>query len=125
MAETIRWLYSVRAEGGPSVALDGHVSVDGYEKLSVNVPAATAVGVTLGPGTWTDIQCLVVSAGDMSGTLTVEPDGAAAVPLDAPIVLLGPGAVALLGGGNSWLNLNNTGAADVLVDIFVARDATP
>ena len=125
MAEIIRWMYSVRAEGGPSAALDGQLSVDGYEKLNVNVPATSAMTVTLGPGTWADILSLVVSAGDMSGSLTVEPDGAATVPLDAPIVLLGPGAVALLGTGDAVLTFVNTGAEDILVDIFVARDATP
>lgn len=125
MAETIHWLYSVRAEGGPSAALNGQLQVDGYEKLSVSVAAGVALDVTVGPATWAEIHSLVVSASDMTGALTVEPNGASAVPLDSPIILLGAGAVALLGAGNATLTLNNTGAADVLVDIFVARDATP
>ena len=62
----------------------------------------------------------------MSGALTVEPDGAAVVPLDRPIVLLGAGAVALLGGGATRLSPSKTPwPTDVLVDIFVVRDATP
>lgn len=125
MAVTIHWMYSVRADGGPSAALGDAYTADGYERLSVTVAAGAQQDVTLAPGTWADISSLVVSASDMSGALTVEPDGAAVVPLDRPIVLLGAGPVALLGGGNATLTLDNTGAEDVLVDIFVVRDATP
>lgn len=125
MAVNIRWKYTVSAQNGSTVALSDDFDADGYEKLSVTIAAGTNQDVTLGPGTWSGILCLVVSASVMDGTLTVEPDGAAVVPLDRPIVLLGAGSVALLGGGNATLTLDNTGAADVLVDLFVVRDATP
>jgi hypothetical protein len=125
MAVTIRWSYTVSADGGPTVTLGDHFDADGYEKLSVSVAAGANQDVTLAPGTWAEISSLIVSADDMSGALTVEPDGAAVVPLDRPIVLLGAGAVALLGVGDATLTLDNIGTADVLVDIFVVRDATP
>ena len=126
MAVTIRWMYSVSAQGGPAAALADDFEADGYERISVTVPQAGNLNVTVGPGTWADVTSLVISASDMSGAITVEPDGVAApVPLDAPIVLLGAGAVALLGGGNASIAFTNPGAADVLVDIFVVRDATP
>jgi hypothetical protein len=125
MAVTIHWMYSVRADGGSSAALGDTFTADGYERISVTVPAGAQQEVTLAPGTWADITSLVVSASDMSGDLTVEPGGAPVVPLDRPIVLLGAGPVALLGAGNATLTLDNTGAEDVLVDIFVVRDATP
>ena len=126
MAETINWLYSVRADRGPTASLNGTLNADAYEKISVNVTAGVTQNVTVGPATWAEVQSLVISATDMSGAVTVQPQGAAAaVPLDAPFVLLGAGAVALLGAGNATLALANTGAADALVDIFVARDATP
>jgi hypothetical protein len=125
MAVNIRWMYSVSAQGGHAAALADDFDADGYERLNVQVAPATSQDVTIGPGTWADIISLVVSASVMDGSLTVEPDGAAVVPLDAPIVLLGAGAVALLGGGNATITLDNTGPDDVLVDIFVVRDATP
>jgi hypothetical protein len=126
MAETINWLYSVRADRGPNAALNGTFQADAYERISVTLAAGATQDVTIAPGTWADVLSLVISADDLSGDVTVEPDGAAAaVPLDAPIVLLGAGAVALLGAGNATVTLENTGAEDVLVDFFVARDATP
>lgn len=126
MAERISWMYSVQAERGPIAAMNGTLLADGYQKLNVTVVAGASQNVTIGPGTWTDILGLVVSAADLSGAITVTPLGApAAVPLDAPFVLLGAGAVSLLGGGNATLTIDNTSAADAAVDIFVARDATP
>jgi hypothetical protein len=125
MAETIHWLYSVRAQGGPSTSLHGHFEADAYEKMNVTVPATSAQLITIGSATWADIIGLMVSANDLSGDVTVQPDGGPVLPIDAPIVLLGTGAMGLLGGGNATLNLDNTSAEDVDVDIFVSRDATP
>jgi len=126
MAEKISWTYAVRADRGPTAALNGTLMADGYQKINVTVAAGAAQTVTIGPGTWADILSLVVSAADLTGAVTLTPDGAAtALPLDAPFVLLGAGAVSLLGTGNATLSIANTGAADVAVDIFVARDATP
>ena len=126
MAETINWLYSVRADRGPTAALNGTLTADAYEKISITLAPGASQDVTIGPGTWADILSFVVSADDLSGAITVEPDGAAAaVPLDAPFVLLGAGAVSLLGAGNATVTLENTGADEASIDIFVARDATP
>ena len=125
MAETINWLYSVQADRGPTATLNGTFEADAYEKISVTLEAGATQEVTIGPGTWTDVMSLIVSADDMTGAITVEPDGGTAVSLDAPIVLLGAGAVSLLGTGDATITLENTGAEEVLVDIFVARDATP
>lgn len=126
MAETINWLYSVRADRGPTAALNGTFEADAYERISVTLAAGATQDVTVAPGTWAEVLSLVISADNLDGNVTVEPDGAAAaVALDAPIVLLGAGAVALLGAGDATVTLENTGAADVLVDFFVARDATP
>ena len=125
MAETINWLYSVRADRGPTAALNGTLEADAYERISVTVLAGGTTDVTVAPGTWADIRSLVVSADDLSGAVTVQPEGATAAPLDAPFVLLGAGAVSLLGAGNANVTLANASAEDVLVDFFVARDATP
>jgi len=50
--------------------------------------------------------------------------GANDVPLDGPHVLIGAGAVGLLGGATSLSFTNKTGA-DAVIDILVGRDATP
>jgi hypothetical protein len=124
MVEGISWMYSVRAQSGPSVANRGELSVDAYEKLSLTVAVGATQNVTIGPGTWADVQGLVVSASDLSGTLTLAPEGGTAIVLDGPLVLVGAGPVALLGAGDATLVLENIGPEDIDVDVFVARDAT-
>jgi hypothetical protein len=126
--EKIKWLYSVRAEFGPTAALEGEQAVDAYEKISVTLAAGATQDVTVAPGKWTGVRVLIITASDLKGTVTVavKPNGpAAALVLDAPFVLLGAGAVSLLGNGDAITTLHNTGALAVSVDLFVARDATP
>lgn len=125
MAETISWNYSVSALGGPVATRGGQLASDGYEKLSVMIAAGVTQTVTLGAGTWKDVQILALSANDLSGAITVKPDGGTAIPLDGPVVLVGAGPVALLGTGAAKVVFKNTGTTDALIDIFVARDATP
>jgi hypothetical protein len=125
MAESVTWMYSVRAEAGPSMALTGNMPVEAYEKLSVTLAAGATQNVTIGPATWAEVHSLFVSASDLTGAITVAPDGGDAIALDGPLVLIGPGPVALLGAGDATLVFENTSGDEHLVDIFVARDATP
>jgi hypothetical protein len=125
MAETVNWMYSIRAQNGPSMGLNGQMAADGYEKISLTLAAAATQDVTIGPGTWADVHSLIVSASDLSGTVTATPTGGATVALDGPLVLIGPGPVGLLGAGAATLGFENTGTDEVSVDIFVTRDATP
>lgn len=126
MAESVTWMYSARALRGPSVGSSGTLDVDAYQKINVTVPTGgVAQQVTIGPGTWADVTAVIISATDLGGVVDVTPDGGTTFALDGPLVLVGAGPVSLLGAGNATVGLQNNGAADVDVDIFVARDATP
>ncbi len=129
MAEIINWMYSVRALSGPAASLAGQIQADGYQKLSVTVAAGATTKVTIGPDKWPGVLGLIVSASDPNGKpaakISATPDGGQALQLDAPLILLGAGTVALLGAGNATLSFKNDGAVDALVDLFVVRDATP
>ena len=126
MPESVSWTYSIRARGGPSVGGTGVIDIDAYEKVSVVIAAGATQLIVLAPGKWADVHGLVIGASDLTGVLAVTPLGAtAAVPLDGPIVLVGAGPVALLGAGDAKISFKNKGIADVVVDIFIARDATP
>ena len=46
------------------------------------------------------------------------------IALDGPHVLIGAGAVSLLGGATSLTFTNNTGA-DAVIEILIGRDSTP
>jgi hypothetical protein len=126
MAESVTWMYSARALRGPSVGSSGTLEVDAYQKINVTLPTGGAAQqVTIGPGTWAELTAVVISASDLGGVVDVTPDGGNTFPLDGPLVLIGAGPVSLLGAGDATVELLNNGAADVDVDIFVARDATP
>lgn len=126
MAESMSWNYSLAAASGPAIVNAGVFSVDAYEKMNVRIAAGSTQAVTIAPGTWVDVRSLAIATSDTTGTVEVTPDGAAsAFALDGPLFLLGAGAVSLLGTGDASLSIENTGAADVSIDIFVTRDATP
>lgn len=126
MSEAVVWSWSVRANEGPNLSGTGGFDVDAYEKASVTLAAGAKQGITVGPGTWQSVSGLLVTASDTSGSLTVAPDGGTAAKFTGPLVLIGTGAVSLLGKGNATLNFDNTaGAAAVAIDLFVTRDATP
>ena len=125
MAETVNWMYSIRAQNGPSMGLNGQMTADGYEKISLTLAAAATKDVTIGPGSWADVHSLIVSASNLAGKVTVKPAGGSTVALDGPLVLIGPGPVGLLGTGTATLGFENTHTDEVSVDIFVTRDATP
>jgi hypothetical protein len=126
MPESMSWNYSLAAAYGPAIVNAGVFDVDAYQKLSVRIAAGATQAVTIAPGTWADVRSVAIAASDSSGSVEVTPDGAAAAfALDGPLFLIGAGAVGLLGSGDATLSIENTGAGEVSVDIFVTRDATP
>lgn len=125
MPETVIWSYAVRAESGPAVSQSDRLAADAYEKINLILAPAATQAVTIGPDGWPAIRALIVTGSDLSGAITLTPDGGAAMPLNGPLLLLGAGPVGLLGAGTATVAIENTGGAEQTVDIFVARDATP
>lgn len=121
MGEKINWNYVAQALNGPSISASGSVDVDAYDKIEVTVPDTTTQAVNLVPaGT---VSLLVINPASPDAKLTYKVGGND-VPLDGPQVLIGAGAVGLLGGATSLSFTNKTGA-DAIIDILVGRDATP
>lgn len=121
MGEKINWNYVAQALNGPSISASGSVDVDAYDKIEVTVPDTTTQAVNLAPaGT---VSLLVINPASPDAKLTYKVGGND-VTLDGPQVLIGAGAVGLLGGATSLSFTNKTGA-DAVIDILVGRDATP
>ncbi|HSJ58876.1 MAG TPA: hypothetical protein VLC95_16945 [Anaerolineae bacterium] len=122
MPEKINWTLNVQVTGGPKESASATIEVDGYDKIEAVIPAAGSATVEVQPGNGAMFLLITASA---YNDLTYEVDESGnPVTLDGAHVLIGAGAVGLLGATQNAFEFNNNGAADVTVDILVGRNAT-
>lgn len=121
MAETISWNYVAQALNGPAISGAGDLTVDAYDKINVTITAGATQQVNLTPSGTVSLLVINPAAPDVKLTYKI---GANNIALDAPHVLIGTGAVSLLGGATNLSFTNNTGA-DATIEILLGRDATP
>jgi hypothetical protein len=124
MSERINWSYKVQAVGGPTLAGSGSTSTDAYEKftLTVPTPAGTAVVVDVSAGTGAQFLLLTASVYE---NVTFKVGAGPVRKLQGPILLVGSGAMALLGAALNQFTFTNNGTTDVTIGLFIGRDATP
>lgn len=121
MTEKINWNYVAQALNGPSVSAQGGMEVDAYDKFAVTLADNATQQVNLVPGG--TVSLLAINPSPASDKLTYKL-GSVDVKLDGPHVLIGSGAVGLLGSLASLTFTNKTGA-DAVIEILIGRDATP
>jgi len=122
MAETIKWNFVTQVLKGPSISAAGSIAdVDAYDKFAIELADGSTQVVNLVPGG--TISLLIISPKSPDEDLSYDLSGSP-VALDGPHVLIGTGAVGLLGGATSLTFTNSTGA-DAVIEILVGRDATP
>lgn len=122
MSETIKWNFVTQVLKGPSVSAASSIdAVDAYDKFEIAVGDTLSQVVNLTPGGNTYL--LVINPRPPHADLSYELDGNP-VALDGPHVLIGSGAVSLLGGATSLTFTNNSGA-DAVIEILIGRDSTP
>lgn len=129
MPESIQWTLSVAVAGGPRKTESQTLPVDVYLKGQVQVAAAS--GNTPGqanfaaPSGGGTVRFILISASryDASPPLTYTVDGGSALTLDGPHMLIGAGAVALLGTANLDFAFSNPTAQPVTVEVLIGRDA--
>ena len=98
--------------------------VEAYDSVDVTVPVAGAE-VAVQPSGAGKVTLFLLTADTYSSDLTYSVAGGASdVPLDGPQLLLGAGAVGLLGAAPTTLTFTNNTAAEVDVHIRIGRDAT-
>jgi hypothetical protein len=128
MPETINWTLNLQVPLGPRVAQSGALTVEAYDKVNLTLEAgATDVDVDVQPAsTAGQVTFVAITASVYDELLTYSPDGGTTThALEAPVALLGAGAVALLNAAPEQLRLANGTADPVTVEILVGRDATP
>lgn len=125
MPISIDWAVSLSAAPGPRISQTGSLVVDAYDKVSITLePQATADVDLLPADAPGRLSVLMLSASTYDLALTYSADGGTTtIPLDAPLVLLGRGAVERAGLPHRLQFANNTTAA-VAVDALIGRAAT-
>ena len=125
MSEKISWSFKVQVTGGPSVVASDTLEVDAYDKIEAVIPAAGSATINVQPGDGAQFLLITATAYE-DLTYEVDPsDDTTVVTLDAAHVLIGEGAVSLLGATQNQFVFSNASAADVTVSILVGRDAIP
>ncbi|MBU1059862.1 MAG: hypothetical protein KJ804_16255 [Proteobacteria bacterium] len=122
MPETINWNFVIKVLQGPSISASARIdAIDAYDKFDINLADSVTQAVNLVPGG--NISLLVINPKTPDADLSYDLGGSP-VALDGPHVLIGSGAVSLLGGATSLTFTNSTGA-DAVIEILVGRDSTP
>jgi hypothetical protein len=124
MPEKLSWTFATRVLGGPTVAGSGEVDVDAYVKLAVTIKKNSSQDVEVFPGAGGSAQLVVISPAKPDPKLTYNLGGTD-VPLDGPHILIGSGAVRMLGQTVGTLKVKNDTKEDAQLSIIAGRDATP
>src|SRR6185436_5992053 len=133
MPQTISCNVSAQIAGGPTVTVPQSFLVDAYDKIDVVIPPLTpgAGGGAATPGTATvqvqpspggSVKFLLVMTDNYNAQLSYTVDGrATSYRLDAPHLLLGDGAVGMLGNTQRAFAFSNTitPATPVAITILV------
>ncbi len=127
MAQTITWSAQIDVAAGPRLPANGSIDVEAYDRIAITLEAGAAgVDVELQPGGAGQVVLLMVKASEYDPAITYSADGGGtAFALDAPLILIGAGAIDLLGGPPNTFQWDNGTVAAVHIDIFIGRKATP
>lgn len=130
MPERINWATDVQIVGGPRIVVSQTVNVDAYDKIDVVVADGDDdKDIQVQPGGAGQVQFILIKSNKYDAALTYSVNAPEANPverikLDALQVLIGEGAVGLLGASPQTLYFYNHVGQDVTIQIIVGRKAT-
>lgn len=125
MTDTINYTMEMIITGGPTVSADNHFEAEGYEKIEANIPKGSVVTtVEVQPGALTQLQALIITAERYTDLSFTVDEAVTEHTLDGPLMLIGPGNIAMIGATLNNLVFTNADTEDAnLVTILVARTA--
>jgi hypothetical protein len=126
MVEKIDWTISAQVAGGPRVMASDSLAVEAYDKIEVTVPKNGSITVDLQPSNADHVYFLLIRAADKSmySNLSHKPEDApGAINLDAPLILIGNGAITLLTSTKKIEFFNSSTSDDAALSILVGRKA--
>jgi len=131
MSEKINWTLNVQVVGGPKISASKTMTVDAYDKIEVIIPGGDdatpgAATVEVQPGGSDQVQFMLITSSVYDAKLTYSVDGGSSIKLDAPHLLMGSGAVGLLGSTQQQFAFSNSAGTDkeASIEILVGRKAT-
>ena len=127
MPAAITWTVNVQITGGPKLSASQTLTVDAYDKIEVLSPDGAAdQEVEVQPGGAGQVRFLSIKSSPYGAGLTykVNDAGADAITLDTLHLLIGGGAVGLLGDPPATLLFSNALGSSATVEILVGRNAT-
>jgi len=113
--------------GGPTVAESGTFQADAYELLDeVSIPPNTPTTLKVQPALLVDLKALAIVCDNYDGDVAFTVDLVALpITMNAPIVMIGAGALSLFGPTVNDLIFTNTAEAAAKVTVLAVRDAIP
>ena len=132
MSEQIHWTLNVQVTGGPKIAAAQTETLEAYDKITIDVPQAQDTDtpgqatVEVQPGNEGQVQFLLVKSSVYDESLTYQVNGTGdPIALNALLILIGTGAIGLLGAAPQTLSFSNRLERVVSIEILVGRRATP
>src|SRR5215207_9651127 len=129
MYEKINWTLNDQVVKGPNISVSKSITVDAYDKVGVAVAAGVTKEVEIQPASVEGlVQFLLINSDQPSDDLTYqvkkegegEPEEPVSHKLDAQHLLIGDGAVGLLGASSpETLSFTNDGGQDANIEILV------
>lgn len=134
MPEKISWTINVQVIGGPKLSASQTRKVEAYDMIQVEVPGADGnkpgtKTIDVQPGGQDKVEFLIIKSNiyDDKAKLTYSVEGGVKdIELDALQVLIGNGAVTLLGDTQKVFTFTNKLGVDnpAIIEILVGRCAT-
>lgn len=131
MPTKLKATMKVDVAGGSTLSATKEIDAEAYDQIGATVPTGTpnTAEVDVQPGGSGKVQLLFITASsypvdESSGAaqLSFTVDGGDPVDLDAPLLMVGTGAIKKFGAFNKVVFTNNSSEA-VSVTILVGRDA--
>jgi hypothetical protein len=127
----INYSFSIVVAGGPRVNHAARLEPEAYDLLEVEVPGKDPTSTTPGEATvevlpsGSDVELLLITAASYAGLQYSVTNGVTDAGLDAPLLLIGGGAVSLLGttAPTEFVFKNSVEGVTNTVNILIGRDA--
>lgn len=129
MPETLQWAFNAQLVDGPSSSFSNSLSVEAYDKIDVVIDAETGgtpatKTIEVQPGGEGRVLFLLITASSYDPPLTYDVDTSTGITLDAPLLLVGSGAVGAFANDLTEFTFHNDHTSARTIEILVGRNAS-
>lgn len=124
MSQKIVWKLDISVVDGPKVSASAEMTVEAYDKLSVDVEAESSKTLEVQPGGAGQVQLLLIKSNHYKKLWYQINSGGNKIKLDSLQLFIGSGAADALGAPLTDLKFENESEEDAVIEILVGRNAT-